>query len=197
MDESKKYLQDELAQLESKIRETEELLKDASLAGMAIGELVELKKQKASLELALVEMDKQKLQEDASLNFNTVLLEARPGVGGDEAKIWADDLLRMYRRYAEIMGWGVEQIDGVVLQIKSKGVFSKLKWETGVHRVQRVPDTEAAGRIHTSTASIVVLPEIPETEITIREDELVWEFMEVKTSTRWQQRFGYYTSLRA
>ena len=103
-------------------------------------------------------------------------MEARQGVGGDEAKIWASDLLRMYTRFAESRKWKVEAIDEGVVKIKGNGVYETLKWETGVHRVQRTPETEKAGRIHTSTASIVILPEVPESQIEIREDDLVWEF---------------------
>ena len=114
--------------------------------------------------------------EEQDGNYNSVILEARPGVGGGEAKIWADDLLRMYSRFAATRNWKVETIDEGVVGIKGKGVYQDLKWETGVHRVQRVPATEASGRIHTSTASIVVLPEVPEQEIAIKEDELSWEF---------------------
>lgn len=108
--------------------------------------------------------------------FNAVILEVRPGVGGDEAKIWAGDLLRMYSRFAEMKNWKLEEIDDGVMKIKGKGVYERMKWETGVHRVQRVPETEAQGRIHTSTASVVVLPEVTEKEIEIREDDLGWEF---------------------
>ena len=109
-------------------------------------------------------------------SFKAVIMEARQGVGGDEAKIWAEDLLRMYRRFAELNNWSVEQLDSGVIKIKGKNVYEKLKWETGVHRVQRTPETEKAGRIHTSTASIVMLPEVPESQIEIREDDLLWEF---------------------
>lgn len=109
-------------------------------------------------------------------DFNAIILEVRQGVGGDEAKIWAEDLLRMYTRFAQLNSWTVEQLDSGVIGIKAKGVFSKLKYETGVHRVQRVPETEKSGRIHTSTASVVVLPEVSESVVEIREDELGWEF---------------------
>ena len=109
-------------------------------------------------------------------SFNAVILEVRPGVGGDEAKIWAEDLVRMYQRFAQLNSWTVEQLDSGVVKIKGKGAYGRMKWETGVHRVQRVPATEKAGRIHTSTASVVVLPEIPETQIVVRDDELLWEF---------------------
>ncbi|MBI2008419.1 PCRF domain-containing protein [Candidatus Amesbacteria bacterium] len=109
-------------------------------------------------------------------SFGVVILEIRPGVGGGGAKIWAGDLLRMYSRYAESEGWKMELLDEGIMKIKGKDVWEKLQGETGVHRVQRVPETEAQGRIHTSTASVVVLPEIPENQIEIKEDDLVWEF---------------------
>jgi len=112
----------------------------------------------------------------ADKNFNSVIVEVRPGVGGDEAKIWAEDLTRMYTRFAQLAGFSVAQLDEGVVEIKGRGVWGQLRYETGVHRVQRVPETEAQGRIHTSTASVVVLPEVPESEVVIREDELAWEF---------------------
>lgn len=139
----------------------------------------------ARTEIKKLEEEKQDLvrtlagneEETEELTFKAVILEARPGVGGDEAKIWAEDLLRMYRRYAEFQHWPVEELDAGVIKIKSKDAYDKLKFETGVHRVQRVPATEAAGRIHTSTASIVVLPEVPEAVVEIRDDDLEWEFV--------------------
>ena len=120
-----------------------------------------------------------KLQENKSpeeQSFNAVILEVRPGVGGDEAKIWAGDLVRMYSRYAETRNWKLDTLDDGVIKIKGKEVYDRMKWETGVHRVQRIPETEKAGRIHTSTASVVVLPEVPEAQIDIKEDDLLWEF---------------------
>jgi len=109
-------------------------------------------------------------------NFQVAIIEIRPGVGGEEAKIWADDLLRMYFRFAEKQGWKVEIINNGVLRIEGSNVYEKLKNESGVHRVQRVPKTERYGRIHTSTATVVVLPEIEETEIKINPADLRWEF---------------------
>lgn len=176
MHESNNYLLAEIAAIEAKIVETQELLKDPAMGRMAVEELVELKRQKQSLEEAIAATEKAEQEEVAQQNFNSIILEARQGVGGDEAKIWAEDLIRMYTRFAAIKGWKVELLEEGVMQIKGKGIFQELKWETGVHRVQRVPETEAAGRIHTSTASIVVLPEVPESIIEIKEDDLLWEF---------------------
>jgi len=109
-------------------------------------------------------------------NLQVAIIEIRPGVGGEEAKIWADDLLRMYLRFAEKQGWKAEIIQSGVLQIVGPQAYEKLKNESGVHRVQRIPKTERYGRIHTSTATVVVLPEIEETEIKINPADLRWEF---------------------
>jgi peptide chain release factor 1 len=114
-----------------------------------------------------------------------LLLEVRAGTGGDEASLFAAELLRLYTRYAEGRGWQVELLEAnltevggykeAIASIKGNGAFSALKHEAGVHRVQRVPSTEANGRIHTSTVTVVVLPEVPENEVRIDERELKWE----------------------
>jgi peptide chain release factor 1 len=106
-----------------------------------------------------------------------IMLEIRAGTGGDEASIWAGDLLRMYSRYADTEGWKVKLVSEslgemggfkeVILEIQGESVYSKLKFEAGVHRVQRVPATEAGGRVHTSTATVAIMPEVDEVEIHI------------------------------
>ena len=106
----------------------------------------------------------------------TVYLEIRGATGGDEAKLWGNDLLRMYIRYSAIRGWKVIQMDDKTIRISGPSVFDSLKNESGVHRVQRVPQTEKRGRIHTSTATVVVLPEIKENEIQINPNDLEWSF---------------------
>lgn len=110
------------------------------------------------------------------MNKNAIIIEIRPGVGGDEAKIWANDLLRMYLRFAEKRGWKVDILSSGVLTIKGENSFGLLKNESGVHRVQRIPTTERYGRIHTSTATVVILPKIPENEIKINPSDLQWQF---------------------
>ncbi len=110
------------------------------------------------------------------MNTDIAILEFRPGPGGEEARLWAQDLMRMYTRYANILGWKVEQIADAAIRIKGAGAFTKLQYEAGTHRVQRVPTTERQGRIHTSTATVAVLPEIPETEVYIRPEDIQWEF---------------------
>lgn len=110
------------------------------------------------------------------MNSNIVTLEFRPGPGGEEARLWAMDLMRMYTRYANILGWKVEQISDDAIRIVGVDAFTKLQYEAGTHRVQRVPSTERQGRIHTSTATVAALPEIPETDIAIKLEDVVWEF---------------------
>lgn len=110
------------------------------------------------------------------MNQDTAILEFRPGPGGLEAKLWSQDLLRMYVRFANINGWRVEQIAENAIRIRGPQVFTKLQYEAGTHRVQRIPQTERSGRIHTSTATVAVLPEIPEAEISVRPEDLEWEF---------------------
>ena len=117
----------------------------------------------------------------------SAILEVRAGTGGDEAALFAGDLFRMYSRYADLKGWRVEilsQSEGsagglkeVIAEVKGRGVFARLKFESGVHRVQRVPDTEASGRIHTSAATVAVLPEAEEVDIAINDADLKIETM--------------------
>lgn len=107
---------------------------------------------------------------------NKVYIEIRGATGGDEAKIWATDLLRMYMRFAIKRSLSYSPVDETTLLVKGEGVFDLFKNESGVHRVQRVPATEKRGRIHTSTATIAVLPEISENEIQIRSEELEIQF---------------------
>ena len=121
------------------------------------------------------------LPKDAA-DERSAILEVRPGTGGDEASLFAGDLFRMYTRYAELKGWKVEVISlsesdlgglkEVVASVTGKGVFARLKFESGVHRVQRVPATEASGRIHTSAATVAVLPEAEEVDVDIRPEDI-------------------------
>jgi peptide chain release factor 1 len=110
------------------------------------------------------------------MNNDKIIMEIRGAAGGDEAKIWAEDLLRMYLKFAEKQGWKTQIISKGVLLIKGPNSYQFLKNETGVHRVQRIPTTEKRGRIHTSTATVVGLPEIPENELKINPQDLNWQF---------------------
>jgi peptide chain release factor 1 len=146
---------------------------DAELREMASLEVEEL-------EATLVELEKQLkillLPSDPNDDKN-IMLEIRAGTGGDEASIWAGDLVRMYSRYAEAQGWRVKMVSEsladmggfkeAILEIQGDQVYSKLKFEAGVHRVQRVPVTEAGGRVHTSTATVAIMPEVDDVEVEI------------------------------
>ena len=151
---------------------------DAEMRTMAAAEKPQLEQRRAALEqeikLALLPKD--------AMDERNVILEIRAGTGGDEASLFAGNLFRMYERYAAKQGWKVEVISAsegtmggykeIIAEIRGRGAFAKLKFESGVHRVQRVPDTEGSGRIHTSTATVAVLPEAAEVDIDIADDDL-------------------------
>ena len=157
---------------------TQELLKDADMREMAQEELQTLERRRdqllADIRMLLIPKD----PNDAK----NVVLEIRAGTGGDEAALFASDLFRMYSRYAERQGWKIEALSmsdsgagglkEVIALIEGKNAYSRLKYESGVHRVQRVPATEASGRIHTSTATVAVLPEAEEVDIQVAEKDL-------------------------
>ncbi len=158
--------------------------KDPALKDMAENDLASILEQKKSLEdqmKTILESDK----EDEEV-FNEIILEVRAGAGGDEAALFAAELLDMYKAYAVTKSWGTRIIDEskndiggykeVSMEIKGKGVYDDLRWETGVHRVQRVPETEKSGRIHTSTASVAIMPIRKKSKIEIRPEDITVEF---------------------
>lgn len=112
----------------------------------------------------------------SSYNPNIAILEIRGGTGGDEAKIWANDLTRMYIRFAQSKMWPVQLLDETTLKISGDKVYQLLQYESGVHRVQRIPATERRGRIHTSTATVAILPEIPEQAVYLNPADLEISF---------------------
>lgn len=160
--------------------EAEELARsdDRELAELAREEAGELRERLEALE---AELKRLLLPKDPN-DERDVIVEIRAGTGGDEAALFAADLFRMYTRYAESQGWKVDLMSThpndlggfkeVIFEVKGKGAYSRLKYESGVHRVQRVPITEASGRIHTSTATVAVLPEMDEVEVVIDPDDL-------------------------
>jgi peptide chain release factor 1 len=162
----------------SQIITTEELLRDPDMRELAQEELQGLQARRDAL---LAELKTLLIPKDPNDQKN-VVLEIRAGTGGDEAANFASDLFRMYSRHAERQGWRVEVLNlsetgvggtkEVIALIEGKGVFGRLKYESGVHRVQRVPATEASGRIHTSTATVAVLPEAEEVDIQIDPKDL-------------------------
>lgn len=107
-----------------------------------------------------------------TINPDIAILEFRPGPGGEESYLWLSDLKKMYVRYANKTGWKVSELDDDVIQITGVGAYDQLKWETGTHRVQRIPVTEKHGRIHTSTAAIVVLPQITSHDILVNPEDV-------------------------
>ncbi|BBF91337.1 peptide chain release factor 1 [Blastochloris tepida] len=151
---------------------------DAEMAALARSERPQLVERLAGLEhevrLALLPKD--------AMDDRSVILEVRAGTGGDEAALFAGDLFRMYQRYAGLQGWSVEVISAsegtaggfkeIVAEIAGEGAFARLKFESGTHRVQRVPATETSGRIHTSAATVAVLPEIEDVDVAIDEKDL-------------------------
>ncbi len=151
---------------------------DEELVELAKEELKELEKRQEELEKELKVL---LLPKDPNDEKN-IFLEIRAAAGGEEAALFAADLFRMYSRYAERKGWKVQVLDAnvtgrggfkeIVALIEGRGAYSRLKFESGVHRVQRIPETESGGRIHTSTATVAVLPEVEEAEVEIRPEDL-------------------------
>ena len=151
---------------------------DAELRAMAGDELVDIRRRlpEVERELSILMLPKD------SADMGSALLEIRAGTGGDEAALFAGDLLDMYRRYAQLQGWQFEVMSQsesdlggykeVIVSVNGSGVFAKLKYESGVHRVQRVPTTEASGRIHTSAATVAVMPEAGDVDIEVNESDL-------------------------
>ena len=160
------------------IEEAQAMLDDADMRALAEEELPLLRARlpeiEKDLQIALLPKD--------AADARPAILEIRPGTGGEEAALFAGDLLRMYQRYAETSGWNFEIIEEqqtelggikeVVAHVKGEGVFARLKYESGVHRVQRVPETESGGRIHTSAATVAVLPEAEDVDISVDPNDL-------------------------
>ena len=160
------------------LSEAEAMLEDAEMRALAEEELPRLKEAlpvaEQALRIALLPKD--------AADARPAMVEIRPGTGGDEAALFAGDLLRMYQRYADARGWKVDVIENqetelggvkeAVIHVTGEGVFARLKYESGVHRVQRVPATEAGGRIHTSAATVAVLPEAEDVDIQIDPGDL-------------------------
>jgi peptide chain release factor 1 len=169
---------EEWHRLQADIAEAEAMLADPEMRALAEEELPALKARlpqaEHALQLALLPKD--------AADARPAMIEIRPGTGGDEAALFAGDLLRMYQRYAEARGWSFQIIERqetelggikeVVARVGGEGVFARLKFESGVHRVQRVPETESGGRIHTSAATVAVLPEAEEVDIHIDPNDL-------------------------
>lgn len=186
MNYNEEFIKNQIQEFEFKITEARKLLEsnDPDLKILAAEEISELEKQKKALEESLQNMQNSSFEPEKTRN--KIILEIRAAAGGDEAGLFAGNLLRMYLRYADIKNWKSEElsrnegelgnIKEVIYAISGKGCFEKLKYESGVHRVQRIPATENSGRIHTSTATIAILPEVEKTEVNIDEKDLKLDF---------------------
>ncbi|MDP2676335.1 MAG: PCRF domain-containing protein [bacterium] len=170
--------------LEEKKKESEELRKDSSMKTLAEEDIKTIQKEQGALAQKIKEtLEKQKGEEASSLG---VIVEIRAGAGGDEAALFARDLFTMYSAYAAKQGWSVSLINRsenslggykeIIANIHAKEAYEHLQYESGVHRIQRVPETEKSGRIHTSTASVAIFPIYPPKTIEIKNDDLEIEF---------------------
>ena len=184
------YLTQQIQDIDTKIAENTKLLADPELSELARAEIEDLEKQKQELvDSAQTPMESSDSDDsddfESEIKPNIAILEIRAAAGGDEAGLFAGDLLRMYLRFAESKKWRAEELDrseGGLGQIKQitikftgKDAFKTFQYESGVHRVQRVPKTESSGRIHTSTATIAVLPEVKESEFYINPTDIEFE----------------------
>ena len=166
--------------LTTELQDTRMMLdeEDADMRNLIADEIARLESALEKTEAKLKELLISKDPRDE----RNVIVEIRAGTGGEEAALFAADLFRMYSMYADAQGWNIQMLSSnetgiggfkeVIFEIKGKGAFSRLKYESGVHRVQRVPETETSGRIHTSTATVAVLPEAEEVEVEIKDEDL-------------------------
>jgi peptide chain release factor 1 len=204
MDQTFNPYQTQIDRIEQAIADNQALLQDEEMKELATEEISTLLEEKKALELSAADFmsnqNKSKNDSNELPENSNAIIEIRGGAGGDEAKIWGNDLMRMYSRYAENKGLKIELIDEMVFKVKGSvelpivkideegkinktgeteivSAYKLFRYDSGVHRVQRVPSTEAAGRIHTSTASVAVLPEVTAGVVEIREEDLEWSFM--------------------
>jgi peptide chain release factor 1 len=173
------YLKPQLEELDKKIAEAQILANDPSMSEIVNEEIKRLEEEKQTLLESTRLPDHQSVgssDPDSKWDNRNIILEIRGAAGGEEAKMWGDDLLRMYSRYAALQGWKVTPEGALSIKIRGKGVYGKLKYESGVHRVQRVPKTESSGRVHTSTATVAVLPELEDFDIHIDPSDVTEDF---------------------
>lgn len=177
------YLTNQINELKEKIEANKKLLSDADLGPLANEEIKSLEEQLKALESASESAHGAVGEDVTDLSYSPATIEIRSAAGGDEAQIFANDLTRMYTRFAATQGFKVDLIDSNIIRIHigknnpwGHGAYETFSVESGVHRVQRVPETESAGRIHTSTATVAVLPVIPPKAVEVRESDLEWQF---------------------
>lgn len=178
------YFISEIERLENARKETEELFNNPEMKELAEEELKSINEEQLGF---FTQMSESLKKEEEEEEFpNEIILEVRAGAGGDEASIFAYQLAEMYQKYAEIQGWGVVRLEESLssvggykeasFEIRGQDVYKKLRYETGVHRVQRIPKTESKGRVHTSTASVAILPMRKKSKLVLNPDDLEMEF---------------------
>jgi peptide chain release factor 1 len=165
-----RYIQ--IQELEKQIEDTKMLLEDPAMKELAEQEIADLEAQKKELEEGIAASNQ---KNEDNYDQRNIILELSGAAGGDEAKIWAEELMRMYTRAAQKKGFQVEQLEDNVIKITGHGAFGAFKYEAGVHRVQRIPVTEKKGRVHTSTATISILPELDDIDLHINPDDIEFE----------------------
>lgn len=174
------YLKPQLDFLDEKIAEANSLASDPTMTSLAQDEITRLEAEKKMLLDSVSQQNHQADDDSADIESKfdnrNLVVEIRGAAGGEEAKLWGQDLLNMYSRYAQMQGWKVEPFGPMSIQIRGKGAFGKLKYESGVHRVQRVPVTESSGRVHTSTATVAVMPELEDFDIHIEPNDIQEDF---------------------
>ncbi len=177
------YLSKQINELKEKIEANQKLVSDPDLGPLASEEIKGLEEQLKSLEAVEVSASGSSGDEETDLSYSPATIEIRSAAGGDEAQIFANDLTRMYTRFAQAQGFKIDLIDANIIRIHigknnpwGHGAYETFSVESGVHRVQRVPETESAGRIHTSTATVAVLPVIPPKAVEVKEVDLEWAF---------------------
>lgn len=177
-------LNEKIQHIEKNIQENEEILSsesDEEILKIAQEELPSLKSKKEKLQKEFEEL----VNPDETSKYKNIIVEIRAGTGGDEAALFATDLYKMYTRYAESKGWSTSVVDSnqtdlggikeISFEISGKGAYTDLQYESGVHRVQRVPETEKSGRIHTSTASVAILPVVEQEDVVIKSEDILFE----------------------
>jgi peptide chain release factor 1 len=166
------YRYTQIQELQDQITETEKLLEDPTMVELAKEEIAGLQAQIKALEEGIAASN---TKEATNYDQRNILLELSGAAGGDEAKLWAEELLRMYTRAAQRKGFQTEMLEENVLKIAGRGAFGAFKYEAGVHRVQRIPATEKKGRVHTSTATVSILPELDDIDLHINPDDIDFE----------------------
>lgn len=173
-------MENHLIELDQKIKEAEALLSDPEMAELAKDELKNLKAEKDALLQAMnasqsFDSGSASSEPGNDLDFRNAILEIKGAAGGDESKIFANELLRMYQRFAQLKGYRVDLLDEYTIKVVGRNAFGNFKYEAGVHRVQRVPETEKRGRVHTSTVVVSILPELEDVDLHINPDDIEFE----------------------